>query len=127
MKKYSKSKKSVQQVLSGVVHISATFNNTLITVTDSHGDTVAWSSAGMNGFKGSKKSTPYAAQVTASDVAKKAMDVGIRFLVAEIKGPGSGREAALRSIAASGINITAIKDVTPIPHNGCRPSKKRKP
>ncbi len=127
MKKYSKSKKSVQQVLSGVVHISATFNNTLITVTDSHGDTVAWSSAGVNGFKGSKKSTPYAAQVTASDVAKKAMDVGIRFLVAEVKGPGSGREAALRSIAASGINITTIKDVTPIPHNGCRPSKRRKP
>jgi len=111
---------------SGVVHIQATFNNTLINITDSQGRTVSWSSAGRSGFKGSKKSTPFAAQQAASSAAREAMDAGIRKVEVWVKGPGSGREAAIRSLSAAGLEVTLIKDVTPIPHNGCRPPKRRR-
>ena len=111
---------------SGVVHIQATFNNTLINITDSQGRTVSWSSAGRSGFKGSKKSTPFAAQQAAANAAREAMDAGIRKVEVWVKGPGSGREAAIRSLSAAGLDVTLIKDVTPIPHNGCRPPKRRR-
>ncbi len=110
----------------GVVHIQATFNNTLINITDSKGRTVSWSSSGRAGFKGSKKSTPFAAQQAASNAAREAMDAGIRKVEVWVKGPGSGREAAIRSLSAAGLDVTLIKDVTPIPHNGCRPPKRRR-
>jgi small subunit ribosomal protein S11 len=110
----------------GVAHIKATFNNTVVTITDTRGHTVSWASAGRVGFKGSKKSTPYAAQSAASNCAKEAMDAGVRRVEIWVKGPGSGREAAIRSLSAAGLEITAIKDVTPIPHNGCRPPKRRR-
>ncbi len=110
----------------GVVHISATFNNTIVTICDTQGEVVVWSSAGANGFKGSRKSTPYAAQITAQKAAGQAIAMGLKAITVEIKGPGSGREAAIRALAAEGLNITAIKDVTPVPHNGCRPPKKRR-
>ncbi len=110
----------------GVVHIQATFNNTLINITDSQGRTVSWSSSGRAGFKGSKKSTPFAAQQAASNAAREAMDAGIRKVEVWVKGPGSGREAAIRSLSATGLEVTLIKDVTPIPHNGCRPPKRRR-
>ncbi len=110
----------------GIAHIQATFNNTIITITDPAGDTIAWCSAGSKGFKGSRKSTPFAAQLAAEDVAKKAMENGVRKVDVLVKGPGSGREAALRSLQASGLEVTLIKDVTPIPHNGCRPPKRRR-
>jgi small subunit ribosomal protein S11 len=111
---------------SGIAHIQATFNNTLVNITDSHGRTVSWSSAGRSGFKGSKKSTPFAAQQAASTAAREAMDAGIRKVEVWVKGPGSGREAAIRSLSAAGLEVTLIKDVTPIPHNGCRPPKRRR-
>ena len=111
---------------SGVVHIQATFNNTLVNITDSKGRTVSWSSAGRSGFKGSKKSTPFAAQQAAANAAREAMDAGIRKVEVWVKGPGSGREAAIRSLSAAGLEVTLIKDVTPIPHNGCRPPKRRR-
>lgn len=110
----------------GVAHIQATFNNTLVCITDTTGKILSWSSAGKSGFKGSKKSTPFAAQLAASSSAREAMDLGVRKVEVWVKGPGSGREAAIRSLQAAGLEITAIKDVTPIPHNGCRPTKRRR-
>jgi small subunit ribosomal protein S11 len=110
----------------GIVHIKATFNNTLVSVTDLSGNIISWSSSGANGFKGSRKSTPFAAQTATTIAVKKAMDMGIRQVNINISGPGSGRETAIRSIQALGLNISTIRDVTPIPHNGCRPTKKRR-
>lgn len=115
-----------KNVPSGVAHINATFNNTLITIADTHGNTISWSSAGACGFKGSKKSTPYAAQMAGEDAGRKAMDHGMRTVEIEVSGPGSGREAALRALHSVGLVITLIRDVTPIPHNGCRPPKARR-
>ena len=115
-----------KNISSGVAHVSATFNNTMITITDAQGNTIAWSSAGGQGFRGSRKSTPYAAQVAAEDAGKKAMEHGMKTLEVEVKGPGSGRESALRALQATGFTITSIRDVTPIPHNGCRPRKRRR-
>ena len=119
-------KKERKNITSGVAHVNATFNNTMITITDAQGNTVAWSSAGTMGFKGSRQSTPYAAQVAAEDAGKKAMEHGVRTLEVEVKGPGSGRESALRALQAAGFTVTTIRDVTPIPHNGCRPPKRRR-
>jgi small subunit ribosomal protein S11 len=119
-------KKERKNITSGVAHVNATFNNTMITITDAQGNTVAWSSSGTMGFKGSRKSTPYAAQVAAEDAGKKAMEHGVRTLEVEVAGPGSGRESALRALQAAGFTITTIRDVTPIPHNGCRPPKRRR-
>jgi len=122
-----KTKKKIKKhVQSGIAHIRATFNNTIVTITDVAGNVVAWSSAGARGFKGSRKSTPFAAQLAAQDAAKKAQDNGMRQLGVEVKGPGAGREAAIRALQASGLKVTMIKDVTPIPHNGCRPPKRRR-
>src|SRR4249919_735894 len=119
-------KKEKKNVVVGVAHVAATFNNTIITITDTAGNAVSWSSAGMMGFKGSRKSTPYAAQVAAEDAGRKAAEHGVRTLEVEVKGPGSGRESALRALQAVGFTITSIRDVTPIPHNGVRPSKRRR-
>jgi len=119
-------KKEKKNIGSGVVHIRSTFNNTIVTITDPAGNVVSWSSAGMQGFKGSKKSTPFAAQLTAEDAAKKAMEHGMRNVEVYVKGPGAGRESALRALQAVGFSVTLIKDVTPIPHNGCRPPKRRR-
>jgi small subunit ribosomal protein S11 len=119
-------KKNRKNVPIAVAHILATFNNTFVTITDLQGNTVAWSSAGILGFKGSRKSTPYAAQVTAEDAAKKAQEHGVKTISVEIKGPGSGRESAIRALMSIGFVITAIKDITPVAHNGCRPPKKRR-
>ncbi|MBR4984909.1 MAG: 30S ribosomal protein S11 [Proteobacteria bacterium] len=116
-------KKNVQ---SGVAHIRSTFNNTIITITDNNGEAVSWCTSGTKGFKGSRKSTPFAAQVAADDAAHKAMDHGMRSVAVYAKGPGSGREAALRALQAAGLKVTMIRDVTPIPHNGCRPPKRRR-
>jgi len=110
----------------GIAHIQSTFNNTVVTITDVNGNTVAWSSAGANGFKGSRKSTPFAAQTAAEAAAKAAMEHGMKTVEVMVKGPGAGREAAVRSLQAAGLEITAIKDVTPFPHNGCRPPKRRR-
>jgi len=115
-----------KNIPAGVAYIQATFNNTIITITDMTGNTVAWSSSGVLRFKGSRKSTPFAAQLVAEDAAKKAMEHGMRSVGVFVKGPGTGRESALRAIANSGLKITHIKDVTPIPHNGCRPPKRRR-
>ena len=115
-----------KNITSGVAHVNATFNNTLITITDAQGNTISWSSAGSQGFRGSRKSTPYAAQIAAEDAGKKAQDHGMKTLEIEVKGPGSGRESALRALQAVGFVITAIRDVTPIPHNGCRRRKRRR-
>ncbi len=115
-----------KNITSGVAHVSATFNNTMITITDAQGNAIAWSSAGSQGFKGSRKSTPYAAQVAAEDAGKKAMEHGMKTLAVMVRGPGSGRESALRALQAVGFTITSIRDVTPIPHNGCRPRKRRR-
>src|SRR5215472_10723546 len=115
-----------KNITSGVAHVNASFNNTVITITDAQGNTIAWSSSGSQGFKGSRKSTPYAAQVAADSAARKAMEHGVKTLEVEVKGPGSGRESALRALQAAGFTITSIKDVTPIPHNGCRPPKRRR-
>ena len=115
-----------KNITSGVAHVNATFNNTMITIADAQGNAIAWSSAGSQGFKGSRKSTPYAAQVAGEDAGRKAMEHGMKTLEVEVKGPGSGRESALRALQAVGFTITAIRDVTPIPHNGCRPRKRRR-
>ena len=115
-----------KNITAGVAHVNATFNNTVITIADAQGNAIAWSSSGSQGFKGSRKSTPYAAQVAAEDVSKKAQEHGMRTLEVEVAGPGSGRESALRSLQAAGFTITSIRDVTPIPHNGCRPRKRRR-
>lgn len=123
MAKVKKEKKGISK---GVVHIQSTFNNTIVTVTDMTGNVVTWTSAGAKGFKGSRKGTPFAAQVAADTAAKKAMEYGMKAVDVYIKGPGPGREAALRSLQAAGLNITLIRDVTPIPHNGCRPPKRRR-
>jgi small subunit ribosomal protein S11 len=115
-----------KNITSGVAHVNATFNNTVITVTDVQGNTIAWSSSGTMGFKGSRKSTPFAAQMAGEDVARKAQEHGMRTLEVEVRGPGSGRESALRALQGAGFSITSIRDVTPIPHNGCRPPKRRR-
>ena len=115
-----------KNITSGVAHVNASFNNTVVTITDAQGNTIAWSSSGSQGFKGSRKSTPYAAQVAADSAARKAMEHGVKTLEVEVKGPGSGRESALRALQSVGFVITSIRDVTPIPHNGCRPPKRRR-
>ena len=119
-------KRERKNISTGVVHVNATFNNTIVTVTDMQGNTVSWSSAGAHGFKGSRKSTPYAAQVTADAAARKAQEHGLKTVLVEVKGPGTGRESALRALQAAGLVVTSIKDVTPVPHNGCRPPKRRR-
>ncbi len=119
-------KKKEQVDAQGVAHIKSTFNNTSITLTDNVGNVISWATAGKVGFKGSRKNTPYAAQMAADNAAKEAMDLGLRQVAVEVKGPGGGREAAIRSLQAAGLEILSIKDVTPIPHNGCRPPKKRR-
>jgi small subunit ribosomal protein S11 len=119
-------RKERKNITSGVAHVLASFNNTIVTITDSQGNTIAWSSAGSQGFKGSRKSTPYAAQVAAEDAGRKAREHGMETIEIEVSGPGSGRESALRALQAVGLNVTAIRDVTPIPHNGCRPRKRRR-
>jgi small subunit ribosomal protein S11 len=119
-------RKERKNITTGVAHVNASFNNTIVTITDTQGNAVAWSSAGGNGFKGSRKSTPYAAQVTAEDAGKKAQEHGIKTLAILVKGPGAGRESALRALQSVGFLITSIKDVTPVPHNGCRPPKRRR-
>ncbi len=115
-----------KNIVSGVAHINSTFNNTMVTISDVQGNAIAWSSAGAMGFKGSRKSTPYAAQIAAEDAGRKAMEHGMKNLDVQIQGPGSGRESALRALQAVGLVVTAIRDVTPIPHNGCRPRKRRR-
>jgi len=122
----AKKKKIARGITSGVVHIQASFNNTIITITDKQGNALVWSAPGIVGYSGSKKSTPFAAQVAAMDVAKKAKEIGIKEVEVRVKGPGSGRESAIRAIQAAGLTVTSIKDVTPIPHNGCRPKKQRR-
>ncbi|MBI1273158.1 MAG: 30S ribosomal protein S11 [Alphaproteobacteria bacterium] len=119
-------KKEKKNIVNAVAHVNASFNNTIITITDAQGNTVAWASAGSLGFKGSRKSTPYAAQVAAEDAGRKAIEHGVRTVEVEVKGPGSGRESALRALQAVGFQVTSIRDVTPIPHNGVRPPKKRR-
>ncbi len=125
-KRLLKKKKERRAIGEGVAHIQSTFNNTIVTITDVSGGVVAWASAGTEGFKGSRKSTPFAAQMAAEAAAKKAMDVGVKKLEVNVKGPGAGREAALRALQAVGLEINMIRDVTPIPHNGCRPPKRRR-
>jgi small subunit ribosomal protein S11 len=124
--KVSRKKKERKNIQNGIAHIQSTFNNTIITITDMNGNTIAWSCAGSQGFKGSRKSTPFAAQLAADDAAKKAQEHGVQNIEVYVKGPGSGREAALRALQAAGFNVTLIRDVTPIPHNGCRPPKRRR-
>ncbi|MEC7381229.1 MAG: 30S ribosomal protein S11 [Pseudomonadota bacterium] len=119
-------KRNKKNISSGVAHVSSTFNNTMITIADENGNTISWSSAGLMGFKGSRKSTPYAAQIAAEDAGSKALEHGVKTLKVEIQGPGSGRESALRALQSKGFTITSIKDVTSIPHNGCRPPKRRR-
>ena len=125
-KKSVKKKKEKKNIQNGIAHIQATFNNTIITITDTGGNVIAWSSGGARGYKGSRKSTPFAAQLAAEDAARKAMEHGVRNIDVYIKGPGAGRESALRSLQAMGFNVNLIRDVTPIPHNGCRPPKRRR-
>ncbi|WOR13921.1 30S ribosomal protein S11 [Hyphomonas sp. FCG-A18] len=115
-----------KNISSGVVFVNSTFNNTMITIADAQGNTISWSSSGAMGFKGSRKSTPYAAQVAAEDAAKKAMEHGLQTVEINVKGPGSGRESAVRALQAAGLAVTAIRDTTPVPHNGCRPPKRRR-
>jgi small subunit ribosomal protein S11 len=119
-------KKERREVRTGIAHVQATFNNTIVTITDKMGGVVTWASAGSAGFKGSRKSTPFAAQMAAENAARKAMDLGLKQVEVYVKGPGAGREAAIRSLQAVGLEITAIRDVTPIPHDGCRPPKRRR-
>ena len=126
VKKIPKKKKVKKDIIYGIAYIKSTFNNTIISIADTNGNIVAWSSAGKKGFKGSRKSTPYAAQVAADDVASKAVELGLKTLTVEVKGPGSGRETALRALQARGFKIVSIKDTTPIAHNGSRPPKKRR-
>lgn len=125
-KTVKKAKKKIQVESSGVAHVKATFNNVIVTLTDLYGNTISWASSGKMGFKGSKKNTPFAAQLTAEAAAKEAFDLGLRKVEVLIKGVGSGRDAAVRSLATSGLDISSIKDITPLPHNGCRPPKKRR-
>lgn len=125
-KKMARKKKVKKNIQKGIAHIQATFNNTVVTITDEMGNAISWSSAGVKGFKGSRKSTPFAAQMAAEDAVRKAMEHGLRTVGVFVKGPGAGRESALRSLQAAGLKITLIKDVTPIPHNGCRPPKRRR-
>jgi len=125
-KERAKKKKIARGVTSGIAHIQASFNNTIITITDKSGNVLAWSAPGIVGYSGSKKSTPFAAQIAATDAAKKAKDIGLKEVEVRVKGPGFGRESAIRALQAAGLIITLIKDVTPIPHNGCRPKKKRR-
>lgn len=125
-KKQSQKKKEKKNVVFGIVHIKSTFNNTIVTITDLNGHVVSWASGGNMGFKGARKSTPFAAQLTAEAAAKKAMDHGLKQVEVNVKGPGVGRESAIRALQAIGLKITIIRDVTPIPHNGCRPSKRRR-
>ena len=122
----TKKKKEKKNIPTGVAHIKATFNNTLVTITDPTGNVVSWSSAGVQGFKGSRKGTPFAAQLAAQDAARKAMEHGMRNVDVYVKGPGAGREAALRALQAAGLSVNLIRDVSPIPHNGCRPPKRRR-
>lgn len=127
MAKTKKQKKKVRKnIQSGIAHIQSTFNNTIITITDVSGNAVSWSSAGKKGFKGSRKSTPFAAQLAAEDAARQAQEHGMRTISVYVKGPGSGREAALRALANAGLRVSLIRDVTPVPHNGCRPPKRRR-
>ena len=119
-------RKEKKNITSGIAYVNATYNNTMVTITDAQGNAISWSSAGGMGFKGSRKSTPYAAQVAAEDAAKKAMEHGMKTIEVMVKGPGTGRESALRALQSTGFTITSIKDVTPIPHNGCRPPKRRR-
>jgi small subunit ribosomal protein S11 len=125
-KKVTRKRKERKNIPTGVAHIQSTFNNTIVTITDPNGNVVAWSSAGVQGFKGSRKSTPFAAQLAAEDAAKKAAENGMRSVEVYVKGPGAGREAALRALGSAGVNVTLIRDVTPVPHNGCRPPKRRR-
>ncbi|WP_027716919.1 30S ribosomal protein S11 [Desulfuromonas sp. TF] len=125
-KKVVRKKVEKKNISAGVAHIQATFNNTIVTITDVVGNVISWATAGGQGFKGSRKSTPFAAQMAAEMAAKKAQEHGMRNVEVRVKGPGAGRESALRAISAAGLNITLIKDVTPIPHNGCRPPKRRR-
>ena len=123
---YSKKKKGKKNILNGIAYVQSTFNNTIVSIADTNGNVVSWASAGQKGFKGSRKSTPYAAQVAADAAAAKALEVGMKILSVEVKGPGSGRETALRALQARGFKIISIKDTTPMPHNGTRPPKKRR-
>lgn len=125
-KKRKSKRKKITNVSAGIVNISASFNNTIITISDLNGNVVAWSSPGIVGFSGSKRSTPFAAQIAATDAARKAKDLGMQSVEVRVKGPGSGRESAIRAIQAAGLSVKVIKDITPIPHNGCRPSKRRR-
>ncbi len=125
-KKVTRKKVEKKNIANGVAHIQATFNNTIVTITDVAGNVISWSTCGTKGFKGSRKSTPFAAQVAAEDAAKKAQEHGLRSIEVHVKGPGAGRESALRALQAAGLTVTVIKDVTPIPHNGCRPPKRRR-
>ena len=126
MAKPKAKKKEKKNIVSGIAHVNSTFNNTLITISDVQGNVVSWSSSGMMGFKGSRKSTPYASQVAAEDAGRKAQEHGMKDLDVLVKGPGSGRESALRALQAIGFTIKSIKDITPVPHNGCRPPKRRR-
>jgi len=126
VKRVRTKKKEKKNISTGVVHIQSTFNNTIVTITDMAGNTISWATAGSQGFKGSRKSTPFAAQLAAKDAAKKAMEHGMKNVEVYVKGPGSGRESALRALHAAGFTILMIKDVTPVPHNGCRPPKRRR-
>ncbi|MBU1098657.1 MAG: 30S ribosomal protein S11 [Ignavibacteriae bacterium HGW-Ignavibacteriae-2] len=125
-KSVKKTKKKVHVDAVGVAHVKASFNNIIVTITDIYGNTISWSSAGKNGFKGSRKNTPFAAQVSAESAAKEAHDLGLRRVDVFVKGPGSGREAAIRALTTAGIQVMSIRDITPIPHNGCRPPKRRR-
>lgn len=125
-KKVSRKRRVKKNIETGIVHIHSTFNNTIVMITDSHGNALAWSSAGALGFRGSRKSTPFAAQMAAEAATKVAMEHGLKVVDVTVKGPGSGREAAIRSLQAAGLEVTAIRDVTPVPHNGCRPPKRRR-
>lgn len=125
-KKVSRKRRVKKNIESGIAHIHSTFNNTIVMITDTHGNALAWSSAGALGFRGSRKSTPFAAQMAAETATKVAMEHGLRTVEVTVKGPGSGREAAIRSLQAAGLEVTAIRDVTPVPHNGCRPPKRRR-
>lgn len=125
-KQQSRKRRVKKNIEAGIAHIRSTFNNTIVTITDVHGNALAWSSAGALGFKGSRKSTPFAAQMAAETAAKVSMEHGLKTLEVTVKGPGSGREAAIRALQAAGLEVTAIKDVTPVPHNGCRPPKRRR-
>lgn len=126
VKKDKAKKKALKGVTAGCVHIQATFNNTIVTITDKQGNAIVWSSPGLVGFNGTKKSTPFAAQVAATDAARKAKDLGLQTVEVFVKGPGSGRESAVRALQAAGLTVISIRDVTPVPHNGCRPRKKRR-